>query len=88
MTRPRKEPADLKYGRCPHCKWSCISRSYDKWLCKHCGRKFDEPVDKPMRGSGVIAPLTYRQQILRDRLAALQTTIQVRGNYFGKTPPK
>ena len=48
---------------------------YYIWRITDLGRR---QLGQPMPGkSGIVAPLTYRQQIVRERLAAVPTTIRI-----------
>jgi predicted Zn-ribbon and HTH transcriptional regulator len=64
MTGPIAKPA------CPKCRSGWIRKRYQDHPaeCRACGHRFDIPIAKPMKGSGIITPRTYRQQIAREWL--------------------
>ena len=63
-------------GRCPGCRSvSVIKRRQGGYACQYCSLVFGQPyvvARRAVSGSGVIAPLTYRQQLVRERLKALE----------------
>lgn len=77
---------------CPECKSADILQRRTFWKCNNrkCGAKFTEPVapkeTAPAKPVKNIAPLTYRQQIMREILAANASAgISVgAGGYYGK----
>lgn len=75
-------------GYCPSCGLGHIrKRGGAPWECRTCGHRFDKPDVRNRKpstsGSGVIAPLPYRQQLARERLAESAVHIATDGNYYG-----
>lgn len=89
MTSNRK----CLHGYCPSCESGRLrQRGKAPWECRDCGHRFDMPRAEKLNavpavkrgGSGVIAGLTYRAQLARERLANSANVI-TEAKYYGRS---
>lgn len=82
----------MKTRWCPACTSTQFKPLINDFKCYTCGHRFDEPATLTKSrscGSGVVAPLSYLQQQVRDILnanaeAAANVKRRQKGIYFGK----
>ena len=71
-----------------HSNW-IYERKGNGFSCRMCGHFMNQPaILEPKvktKGSGVVAPLSYRQQIAREMLLNNAIKINCKTTYFGKT---